>query len=67
MSRVGATNLEDLGRLGFAHHGIGSNYAIGGIVAASCHIHVINSGAILQVDGKKILDNENPTSLSGSI
>lgn len=30
--RAYATNLEDLGRLGFAHHGIGSNYAIGGKV-----------------------------------
>ncbi len=26
-------------------------------VAASCHIDVIYSGAVLQIDGKKILDN----------
>ena len=57
MSRIGATNQEDLGRLGFAHHGIGSNYAIGGSVAAPCHIDVTYSGAVLQIDGKKILDD----------
>ena len=42
-SRVFATNLEDLGKLGFGHHGIGSNYAIGGEVRAPCHIDVIYS------------------------
>ncbi len=57
MSRIGATNLEDLGRLGFAHHGIGSSYAIGGCVAAPCHIDVIYSEATLQIDGKKILED----------
>ena len=31
-----ATNLEGLGKLGFAHHGIGSSYAIGGEVKAPC-------------------------------
>ena len=56
MSRIGATNQEDLGRLGFGHHGIGSNYAIGGAVAAPCHIDVIYSNARLEIDGKPILD-----------
>lgn len=55
--RMKATNQEDLGRLGHGHHGIGSNYAIGGKVAAPCHIDVTYSGAILEIDGKTILDN----------
>ncbi len=59
MSRIGATNQEDLGRLGFGHHGIGSNYAIGGEVAAPCHIDVIYSNARLEIDGKPILDQGN--------
>jgi leucyl aminopeptidase (aminopeptidase T) len=60
MSRIGATNQEDLGRLGFGHHGIGSNYAIGGNVPAPCHIDVIYSGATVEIDGKVILDNGHP-------
>ena len=55
MCRIGATNQEDLGRLGFGHHGIGSNYAIGGEVAAPCHIDVVYSKATLEIDGKPIL------------
>jgi leucyl aminopeptidase (aminopeptidase T) len=55
-SRTYATNLEDLGRLGFGHHGIGSNYAIGGSVAAPCHIDVIYAEAALMIDGRLILD-----------
>ena len=51
-----ATNLEDLGKLGFGHHGIGSNYAIGGEVLAPCHIDVIYSAATLAIDGQVILD-----------
>jgi 2,5-dihydroxypyridine 5,6-dioxygenase len=54
--RTYATNLEDLGKLGFAHHGIGSNYAIGGKVLAPCHIDVIYSNATLEIDGKVVLD-----------
>jgi leucyl aminopeptidase (aminopeptidase T) len=54
--RAYATNLEDLGKLGFGHHGIGSNYAIGGDVAAPCHIDVIYSQATLEIDGKVILE-----------
>ena len=53
--RTYATNLEDLGKLGFGHHGIGSNYAIGGHVAAPCHIDVIYTDATLEIDGKVIL------------
>ena len=55
-SRIYATNLEDLGKLGFGHHGIGSNYAIGGSVAAPCHIDIIYAEASLYIDGKLILD-----------
>jgi leucyl aminopeptidase (aminopeptidase T) len=37
-ARLCATNLEDLGRLGNCHVGIGSNFAIGGKVLAPNHI-----------------------------
>jgi len=55
-SRAYATNLEDLGKLGFAHHGIGSNYAIGGNVLAPCHIDVIYKDATVTFDGEVVLD-----------
>jgi leucyl aminopeptidase (aminopeptidase T) len=55
-SRIYATNLEDLGRRGFGHNGIGSNYAIGGSVAAPCHIDVIYAEATLEIDGRTVLD-----------
>jgi len=58
-SRSYATNLEDLGKLGFGHHGIGSNYAIGGDVLAPCHIDVIYANASLEIDGKLVLDKGN--------
>lgn len=51
-----ATNLEDLGKLGFGHHGIGSNYSIGGKVIAPCHIDVIYSDVSLEIDGRIVLD-----------
>ncbi len=51
-----ATNLEDLGKLGFGHSGIGSSYAIGGQVAAPCHIDVIYSDVTLEIDDQVILD-----------
>ncbi|MEM7775794.1 MAG: hypothetical protein AAF732_09300 [Pseudomonadota bacterium] len=51
-----ATNLEGLGKLGFAHHGIGSSYAIGGSVKAPCHIDVIYKDASLEIDGRLVLD-----------
>ncbi|MEM7429010.1 MAG: hypothetical protein AAF441_23225 [Pseudomonadota bacterium] len=52
-----ATNLEGLGKLGFAHHGIGSNYAIGGDVKAPCHIDVIYKQESLELDGKLVLED----------
>lgn len=55
-SRAYATNLEDLGKLGFAHNGIGSNYAIGGKVLAPCHIDIIYKDATVEFDGKVVLD-----------
>jgi len=55
-SRAYATNLEDLGKLGFGHHGIGSSYAIGGDVKAPCHIDVIYADATLELDGRIVLD-----------
>ena len=55
-SRTYATNLEDLGKLGFGHHGIGSNYPIGGSVAAPCHIDIIYAEASLYIDAKLIMD-----------
>lgn len=58
--RTYATNLEDLGKLGFGHNGIGSNYAIGGQVVAPCHIDVIYSQASLEIDGKLVLDKGKP-------
>lgn len=55
-SRAYATNLEDLGKLGFGHHGIGSSYAIGGEVEAPCHIDIIFSEISVEIDGQTILD-----------
>ena len=55
-SRAYATNLEDLGKLGFGHHGIGSSYAIGSDVKAPCHIDVIYADATLELDGRIVLD-----------
>lgn len=54
--RAYATNLEDLGKLGFGHHGIGSNYAIGGSVLAPCHIDVIFRDITLEIDGRHVLE-----------
>ena len=56
-SRPYCTNLEDLGKLGFAHHGIGSSYTLGGNVLAPCHIDVIYSNITLEIDGRKVLDD----------
>jgi len=52
-----ATNQEGLGKLGNGHHGIGSNYAIGGDVAAPCHIDVIYDNANLEIDGMLVMEN----------
>ena len=55
-SRLCATNLEDLGRLGSAHCGIGSSYAIGGKVRAPNHIDAIFKDAVIEFDGRVVLD-----------
>ena len=49
-----ATNLEDLGKLGHYHIGIGSSYAIGGKIKAPCHIDAISRDAIIEFDGKLV-------------
>ncbi len=49
-----ATNLEDLGKLGHYHIGIGSSYAIGGKIKAPCHIDAISRDAMIEFDGKLI-------------
>ncbi len=54
--RAYATNLEDLGKLGFGHHGIGSNYAIGGKVMAPCHIDIIYKDVTAELDGEVVWD-----------
>jgi 2,5-dihydroxypyridine 5,6-dioxygenase len=56
-ARLAATNLEDLGRLGNCHAGIGSNFAIGGKVLAPNHIDAMYRDATVYFDGKVVLDN----------
>lgn len=51
-----ATNLEDLGRIGHFHLGIGSSYAIGGKVKAPCHIDAIGRDAVFEFDGGVVFD-----------
>lgn len=51
-----ATNLEDLGKLGHFHLGIGSSYAIGGKVKAPSHIDAIGKDAIIEFDGNIVYD-----------
>ena len=60
VARQCATNLEDLGRLGHAHIGIGSNYAIGGSVKAPCHIDAILMDACVFLDGRLVYDKGRP-------
>jgi 2,5-dihydroxypyridine 5,6-dioxygenase len=55
-ARLAATNLEDLGRLGNCHCGIGSNFAIGGNVLAPNHHDAIFKDASVYFDGKMVLD-----------
>ncbi|MHB8917457.1 MAG: aminopeptidase [Desulfocucumaceae bacterium] len=55
-ARLYATNLEDLGKLGNGHVGIGSNYSIGGKVKAPCHIDAIFKDAVIEFDGKVVVD-----------
>jgi leucyl aminopeptidase (aminopeptidase T) len=51
-----ATNLEDLGKLGHFHIGIGSSYAIGGKVKAPCHIDAIGRDAMVYFDDELVYD-----------
>ena len=55
-AREYSTNLEDLGRLGHGHIGIGSNYAIGGKVLAPCHIDAIFKDVTVELDGEVVWD-----------
>jgi len=55
-ARLGATNLEDLGRLGNGHCGIGSNFAIGGRILAPNHHDAILKDASIYFDGQLVLD-----------
>ncbi|MFC1798846.1 aminopeptidase [Thermodesulfobacteriota bacterium] len=56
-ARLAATNLEDLGRLGNCHAGIGSNFAIGGKILAPNHIDAMYKDASVYFDDKLVLDN----------
>jgi len=55
-ARLAATNLEDLGRLGNCHCGIGSNFAIGGKVLAPNHHDAMFKDASVYFDCKLVLD-----------
>jgi leucyl aminopeptidase (aminopeptidase T) len=55
-ARLAATNLEDLGRLGNCHAGIGSSFAIGGKVLAPNHIDAMYKDATVYFDGKVVLE-----------
>jgi len=54
---LGATNLEDLGRLGNCHVGIGSNFAIGRKVLTPNHIDAMYKYTTIYFDGKIVLNN----------
>ncbi len=58
LSRLYATNLEDLGRLGNFHIGLGSNYAIGGKVKAPCHVDISFRHARVEFDDKLVYNDE---------
>lgn len=55
-ARLAASNLEDLGRLGNCHSGIGSNFAIGGNVLAPNHHDAMFKDTTVYFDGKVVLD-----------
>jgi leucyl aminopeptidase (aminopeptidase T) len=55
-ARLAATNLEDLGRLGNCHAGIGSSFAIGGKVLAPNHIDAMYKDATVYFDDKVVLE-----------
>ena len=56
-ARLAATNLEDLGRLGNCHCGIGSNFAIGGKILAPNHHDAIFKDASVYFDSRLVLEN----------
>ena len=56
-ARLAATNLEDLGRLGNCHCGIGSSFAIGGKILAPNHHDAMYKDASVYFDGKLVLEN----------
>lgn len=58
LGRIYASNLEDLGRLGNFHIGLGSNYAIGGNVKAPCHVDITLRHARVEFDGQAVLDDQ---------
>lgn len=55
-ARLYASFLEDEGRLGNGHIGIGSSYAIGGRVKAPLHVDVIFKDAVIEFDGRVVYD-----------
>jgi 2,5-dihydroxypyridine 5,6-dioxygenase len=60
VARRYSSNQEDLGTLGNVHHGIGSNYAIGGKVKAPCHIDATYRDAIIEFDGRVVMECGKP-------
>ncbi|MCR4443322.1 MAG: aminopeptidase [Peptococcaceae bacterium] len=58
VSRMYANNLEDLGKWGTGHMGIGSNYAIGGKVKAPCHVDVSFSDVQVFFDDKLVYEKD---------
>lgn len=58
VSRMYANNLEDLGKWGTGHVGIGSNYAIGGKVKAPCHVDVSFSDIQIFFDDKLVYEKD---------
>jgi leucyl aminopeptidase (aminopeptidase T) len=58
VSRMYANNLEDLGKWGTGHVGIGSNYAIGGNVKAPCHVDVSFSDIQVYIDDALIYEKD---------
>lgn len=58
VSRMYANNLEDLGKWGTGHVGIGSNYVIGGTVKAPCHVDVSFSDTQVYIDDKLIYEKD---------
>ena len=58
VSRMYANNLEDLGKWGTGHVGLGSNYAIGGSIKAPCHVDVSFSDIKVFFDDKLVYEKD---------